>query len=57
VTTLAILLPSQDYRIAGQVVTSKFMIILAAMILWGICEGYGCEVQRHPVSLAETNDH
>ena len=42
VTTVAILLPSQDYRIAGQVVTSRFMIILAAMILWGVCEGYGC---------------
>ena len=43
VTTSAILLPSQDYRIGGQVITSRFMIILAAMILWGICEGYGCE--------------
>ncbi len=42
VTTTAILLPSQDYRIGGQIITSRFMIILAAMILWGICEGYGC---------------
>ncbi len=43
VTTAAILLPSQDYRFGGQIITSRFMIILAAMILWGICEGYGCD--------------
>ena len=41
-TALAVILPSKTLHIFGHDIHSQYLIILVAMVLWGVAEGYGC---------------
>lgn len=40
-TTAAVVVPSHDLGIFGWEVRSQYLLMLAAMVLWGVSEGYG----------------
>ena len=42
VTAVAVVLPSRNLELFGHEMHSQYAIILAAMVLWGVAEGYGC---------------
>ena len=47
-TSVAVLLPSRELHVMGVEVRSQYLLILAAMILWGVSEGYGCALYPGP---------
>lgn len=40
-TALAVILPSKTLHLFGHDIHSQYLIILVAMVLWGVAEGYG----------------